>query len=67
MVYDIILCGLFCDSAIAILIQDIWSTEYLMRLVDYNTNIPEVFALVGFIYFFVVFGYILLKLRERKT
>lgn len=55
----------FALSALAILAEDIWSTEYVMRVVAYNFRLPEAFALLGFGLIFIMFFYIFRKITKN--
>ena len=57
----------FTVSAIAILIESIWASEYLIKVVQQNVNIPGVSALTGFFYILIIFVYIFHKTRSKKV
>jgi hypothetical protein len=56
----------FTVSAMAILIEDIWASEYVIEVVQQHANIPSIAALAGLFYIFIIFGYILHKTRNGK-
>jgi hypothetical protein len=57
----------FSLSAMAILVEDVMSTEYVMRVIAYNVRFPELLALFGFIIIFIMFFYIYRNLGKGKS
>jgi hypothetical protein len=55
----------FTVSAMAILIEYIWASEDIIRIIQQHSNIPAVTALGGFLYILLLFSFIAYKL-ERK-
>ena len=56
----------FALSALTILVEDIWSSEYIIRVIAYNFNLPKIFAFVGFLLIFVVFYGLYRNLKSLK-
>jgi hypothetical protein len=56
----------FAFSAMVILLEDIFASEYIMRVVAYNINIPEASAFLGFLLIFGFFVGVYRTMRKSQ-
>ncbi|MGC1134419.1 MAG: hypothetical protein WA941_16445 [Nitrososphaeraceae archaeon] len=56
----------FAVSALAILIEDNWSTSFVLKGVQQHVDIPKWAAIAGFAYILIVFVFILGKMPKAK-